>query len=60
MVQGLGLGTFTAEGMGSIPGGGTEILQATQHGHRKGRKEGRKRGRKVRAVLPKMERMLGG
>ena len=27
-VQGLGLHTFTAEGLGSIPGQGTKILQA--------------------------------
>ena len=29
MVQGLGLWAFTAEGLGSIPGQGTEIPQAT-------------------------------
>ena len=27
-IQWLGLGTFTAEGLGSIPGGGTKISQA--------------------------------
>ena len=30
-VQWLGLGAFTAEGPGSIPGQGTKILQATWH-----------------------------
>ena len=29
MVQWLGLPAFTAEGLGSIPGRGTKILQAT-------------------------------
>ena len=33
-VQRLGLGTFTAEGLGSIPGQGTKIPQATQHGQK--------------------------
>ena len=32
MVQLLGLCTFTAKGMGSIPGLGTRILQAVWHG----------------------------
>ena len=30
--QWLGLHAFTAEGAGSIPGWGTKILQAVQHG----------------------------
>ena len=30
----LGVGAFTAEGPGSIPGWGTEIPQATQHGQK--------------------------
>ena len=35
MVQWLGLHTVTAEGMGSIPGQGTKILQAVQCGQNK-------------------------
>ena len=35
VVQWLGLGAFTAVGLGSIPGGGTKILQAAQHSHKK-------------------------
>ena len=31
-VQWLGFRAFTVEGAGSIPGLGTKILQATQHG----------------------------
>ena len=38
-IQWLGLRTFTAKGLGSIPGRGTKIPQAVQHGQRK---EGRK------------------
>ena len=34
MVQWLGLCTFTAKGMGSIPGLGTRILQAVWHGQK--------------------------
>ena len=30
VVQWLGLGTFTTEGLGSIPGWGTKILKAMQ------------------------------
>ena len=37
-VQWLGLCTFTAEGLGSIPGPGTRILQAVQHGTKKKKK----------------------
>ena len=33
-VQGLGLGAFTAEGAGSIPGHGTKIPQAAWHGQK--------------------------
>ena len=33
--QGLGLGTFTAEGLGSIPGWGTKILQTVPCGQEK-------------------------
>ena len=32
VIQWLGYGTFTAEGPGSVPGWGTEILQAAWHG----------------------------
>ena len=32
VVQWLGLRTFTAEGLGSIPGQGTKIPQAVQRG----------------------------
>ena len=32
MVQWLGLGTFTAVGLGLIPGQGTKIPQAVRHG----------------------------
>ena len=34
MVQWLGLGAFTAESLGSIPGRGTKIPQATRHGQK--------------------------
>ena len=30
-VQWLGLSAFTAEGLGSVPGQGTKILQAVRH-----------------------------
>ena len=33
-VQWLGLGAFTAMGLGSIPGQGTKIPQAVQHGQK--------------------------
>ena len=33
--QWLGLSTFTAKGLGSIPGQGTKILQAAWHGQKK-------------------------
>ena len=35
VVQWLGLGAFTAEGPGLIPGQGTKISQVTQHGQKK-------------------------
>ena len=35
VVQWLGLSTFTAEGLGSIPGQGTKIPQAARHGQGK-------------------------
>ena len=35
VVQWLGLCTFTAEGLGSIPGQGTKIPQARQHSQNK-------------------------
>jgi len=34
----LELGTFTAMALGSVPGQGTKILQAVQHGQEKERK----------------------
>ena len=34
-VQWLGLGAFTAEGLGSIPGRGTKILQGSRCGQKK-------------------------
>ena len=37
-VQRLGLWAFTAKGMGSIPGQGSEILQAMWHGKEKSEK----------------------
>ena len=37
VVQWLGLHILTAEGPGSIPGQGTKILQAAQHGGGEGR-----------------------
>ena len=37
MIQWLGLGAFTAEGPGSIPGQGTKIPQATWRGQKKKR-----------------------
>ena len=40
MVQWLGLGAFTSEGAGSIPGGGTKILHATQSGQIKKKRGG--------------------
>ena len=46
MVQWLGLCAFTAEGMGSVPGQGTKILQAMQLAaakKKKKRKEKRKK-----------------
>ena len=39
MVQWLGLCAFTAEGMGSVPGQGTKILQAMQLAAAKKKKE---------------------
>ena len=36
--QWLGLHTFTAKGLGSIPGRGTKIPQAVQHSQKKRRK----------------------
>ena len=39
MGQGLGLRTFTEEGPGSIPGGGTEIPQATRLGQKEEKKK---------------------
>ena len=41
-VQWLGLCTFTAEGLGSIPGQGTKILQAVQCGKKKKKKKQKK------------------
>ena len=38
-VQWLGLCASTAGGMGLIPGQGTEILQATQHGQKQKKKK---------------------
>ena len=38
-VQWLRLSTFNAEGPGFIPGLGTKILQAVQHGQRKKKKK---------------------
>ena len=38
MVQWLGLRTFTAEGESSIPGWGTNILQAARHSQKKKKK----------------------
>ena len=40
VVQWLGLCTFTAEGVGSIPGWGTNILQEAWRGRKKKRKKG--------------------
>ena len=37
-VQWLGLHTFTAVGLGSIPGRGTKIPQASRHGQKKKKK----------------------
>lgn len=34
-VQWLGLGAYTARGLGSIPGQGTNILQAVKYGQKK-------------------------
>ena len=42
-VQWLGVGTFTAEGPGSIPGQGTKIPQQATWCGKKERKEGRKK-----------------
>ena len=39
MVQWLGLHAFTAEGLGSIPGQGTKILQAVQCRQKKKERE---------------------
>ena len=39
MIQWLGLCSFTAEGMGSIPGLGTKILEAAQLQPKKKKKE---------------------
>ena len=38
VVQWLGLFTFNAEGMGSIPGRGTKIPQAAQQGQKRKKK----------------------
>ena len=35
VVQRLGLGTFSAKGLGSILGRETKVLQAAQHGYKK-------------------------
>ena len=42
MVQWLRLGVFTAVGLGLIPGRGTKIPQAMQHGRKEGRKKEKK------------------
>lgn len=42
MVQWLGLGAFTAMGLGSIPGRGTKILQASQGSWEKKKAQGRR------------------
>ena len=39
VVQWLGLHALTAEGLGSIPGQGTKILQAAQHNQKKKKKK---------------------
>ena len=39
VVQWLGLHAFTAEGAGSIPGRGTKIPQASQHGQKKKKRD---------------------
>ena len=36
VVQWIGLCAFTAKGQGSIPARGTKMLQAVQHGQKKG------------------------
>ena len=46
-VQWLGLGTFTAEGPGSIPGWGTKILQAKWHGQKTKTNKQNKKGMKI-------------
>ena len=53
MVQWLGLHAFTAEGMGSIPGRGTKILQATWAATKK-KKEKKKR----RSMHPDEHRLV--
>ena len=38
-VQWLGPGIFTAEGVGSVPGWGTKILQAARHGQKQNKNQ---------------------
>lgn len=57
-VQWLGLGTFAAEGLGSIPGRGTEIPQARLHSRKRERETGRD-GRTNRRGTESMWRVEG-
>ena len=43
VVQWLGLCTFITEGLGSVPGWGTKILQAVQCGHKSKKKKKKKK-----------------
>ena len=57
----LELLTFTAEGVGSTPGWGTEILQAAQHGQLKSKKENEEKlNMQVRRpILPHNKQNMG-
>ena len=52
MVQRLGFGTFTAEGLGSILSQGPEILQAVRCGKKKKKKK--KKGKKILHTIKKI------
>ena len=52
-VQWLELGTFTAKGPGSIPGWGTKVPQAVQHGQKNinKQKDNSQNGRKYMQII---------
>ena len=53
MIQWLGLCSFTAEGLGLIPGQGINVPEASQHGQKKEREKERER-KEHRVKLPNL------